>query len=219
MSAQLSLPGVKWPPPPRPPPRLPEKRLPRPIAPILGSPPAIKQQRGMCGRAREFVRRHRAAGAHRLARTFRLSVDRSNGLRHSGDRVQQRLRPRNRRRWVDWFHCRKEGGGNFGGVSLINLPLIRLNRRTLLKFHCDLPECMEARQSLCRGWETPAIDVACFGNCCWHRGVRKDFRQNRRLFLPVNSARARAFTFNKSLKDRVAGVTTLTLERAKLQVR
>src|SRR6516165_7398377 len=38
MSAQLSLPGVKWPPPPRPPPRLPEKRLPRPIAPILGSP-------------------------------------------------------------------------------------------------------------------------------------------------------------------------------------
>src|SRR5262249_57424505 len=25
--------------------------------------------------------------------------------------VQQRLRPRNRRRWVDWFHCRKEGGG------------------------------------------------------------------------------------------------------------
>src|SRR6516164_9875763 len=108
---------------------------------------------------------------------------------------------------------------NFGGVSLINLPLIRLNRRTLLKFHCDLPECMEARQSLCRVWETPAIDVACFGNCCWRRGVRKDFRQNRRLFLPVNSARARAFTFNKSLKDRVAGVTTLTLERAKLQVR
>jgi len=104
-------------------------------------------------------------------------------------------------------------------ASLINLPLIRLNRRTLLKFHCDLPECMEARQSLCRGWETPAIDVACFGNCCWPRGVRKDFRQNRRLFLPVNSARARAFTFNKSLKDRVAGVTTLTLERAKLQVR
>src|SRR5262245_3794101 len=56
MSAQLSLPGVKWPPPPRPPPRSLEKRLPRPIAPILGSPPAIKQQRGMCGRAREFVR-------------------------------------------------------------------------------------------------------------------------------------------------------------------
>src|SRR5215831_7102699 len=111
MSAQLSLPGVKWPPPPRPPPRLPEKRLPRPIAPILGSPPAIKQQRGMCGRAREFVRRHCTAGAHRLARAFRLSVDRSNGLRHTGDRVQQRLRPRNRRRWVDWFLCRKKGGG------------------------------------------------------------------------------------------------------------
>src|SRR5262249_46083487 len=37
--AQLSLPGVKWPAPPRPPPRPLEKRLPRPIAPIFGVAP------------------------------------------------------------------------------------------------------------------------------------------------------------------------------------
>src|SRR5262245_4777409 len=53
MSAQLSLPGVKWPPPPGPPPRSPEKDCPDPSRRFWGRP---KQQRGMCGRAREFVR-------------------------------------------------------------------------------------------------------------------------------------------------------------------
>ena len=75
MSAQLSLPGVKWPPQPRPPPRSPEKRLPRPIAPILGSPPAIKQQRGMCGRAREFVREIWKSATLNAAELYVVSCD------------------------------------------------------------------------------------------------------------------------------------------------
>ena len=75
MSAQLSLPGVKWPPQPRPPPRSPEKRLPRPIAPILGSPPAIKQQRGMRGRAREFVREIWKSATLNAAELYVVSCD------------------------------------------------------------------------------------------------------------------------------------------------
>src|SRR5262249_44227308 len=55
MSAQLSLPGVKWPPPPGPPPRSPEKDCPDPSRRFWGRPRPSSNSEG-CVVGREFVR-------------------------------------------------------------------------------------------------------------------------------------------------------------------
>ena len=59
MSAQLSLPGVKWPPPPRPPPRSPEKDCPDPSRRFWGRPrPSSNSEGCVVGRENLYAKYH-----------------------------------------------------------------------------------------------------------------------------------------------------------------
>ena len=66
------------------------------------------------GKARFPERRHRAAGADRLAGAVRAGDDRGDGLRHAGDRLQPRLGAGDRRARRHGADRRRRGGGGRG---------------------------------------------------------------------------------------------------------
>ena len=75
---------------------------------------------GEIGDAREIgvpERRHRAAGADRLARAVRAGDDRGDGVRHAGDRLQPRLGAGDDRGRRDRLHRRGRGGRDRRGRS------------------------------------------------------------------------------------------------------